>query len=316
MIRTHGLVKRFGNFTAVKGIDLTVNPGEIYGFLGPNGAGKTTTLMMLLGILKPTGGSIAIFGQPLARNAFAIKRRIGVVAEYQSFYDEMTALEYLLFFGEIYQVSDAQSRAMTLLERLDLAQWADGVIHSFSTGMKRKLGHARALLHKPDLLILDAPLSGLDPYGIIQVRELLLEANRGGTTVLISSHILGEIEQTADRVGIVAKGRLIAEDSPSALQTKFGGGARIEVDLVEGPDDLVVRLEALPFIASVEQTGNVYTIHTIEGGDHRGVLARALADCGAIVQGMRVLETSLEETFVTITEAHATSLAQEMQHDR
>jgi ABC-2 type transport system ATP-binding protein len=316
IIRTQGLVKHFGNFTAVGGINLTVNSGEIYGFLGPNGAGKTTTLLMLLNILKPTDGTIEIFGQPLATHAFDIKRRIGVVAEYQSFYDEMTALEYLLFFADIYQVADAKTRAESLLERLDLAEWRDQVIRGFSTGMQRKLGHARALLHQPDLLFLDEPISGLDPYGIIQVRELLLEANRHGTTIFISSHILSEIENTANRVGIISNGRLIAEGSPSSLQREFGGSQRIEVDLVEIPADLLSQLTAQPFIKRVEQVANLLTIHTATDQDYRGELGKLLATQGAVIQGMRVLEASLEETFVTITETHIRQLAQEVQHGR
>ena len=168
MIETKNLKKQFGDFTAVEDISIQINPGEIYGFLGPNGAGKTTTLMMILGIYKPTAGEVRIFGNKLEEKPFEIKRRLGVVAEYQSYYDEMSAWEYLMFFGKLFEVEKVE-----LLERMNLWRFKDVVIGGYSTGMQRKLGFVKALLHSPDVLILDEPVSGLDPFGIVQVREIL-----------------------------------------------------------------------------------------------------------------------------------------------
>jgi ABC-2 type transport system ATP-binding protein len=276
----------------------------MYGFLGPNGAGKTTTLLMLLGILKPTSGTIHIFGRPLSSNAFEIKQRIGVVAEYQSFYDDMTALEYLLFFGKLYRVEAAEKQAQALLERLDLWQWRDGVVGTFSTGMRKKLGFARAFLHSPELIVLDEPVSGLDPHGIIQVRELLLEAKQQGATVLLSSHVLSEVEIIADRVGILAGGRLVAEDTMANLERSVSGQQRIEVELVEAGDDLVQRLETLPYVQRIERQRDVLTVYTANDRDYRSDLGRALAEQHAVIQAMRSIKTSLEEVFITITDSH------------
>jgi ABC-2 type transport system ATP-binding protein len=308
------LVKKFGDFTAVNDVSLAVRRGEMYGFLGPNGAGKTTTLLLLLGILKPTSGAIHIFGRSLAKDAFWIKQRIGVIAEDQSFYDEMTALEYLRFFGKLYRVVAVEKQAQALLERLDLWQWRDGIIGAFSTGMRKKLGFARALLHSPDLLILVEPVSGLDPHGIVQVRELLLEAKQQGATVLLSSHVLSEVERIADRVGILAAGRLAAEDTMTNLERRVSGQQRIEVELVEAHDDLAQKLETLPYVRRVEREQSLLTVYTANDRDYRADLGRALAEQRAVIQAMRSIKTSLEEVFITITEAHVNRWIGESAH--
>jgi ABC-2 type transport system ATP-binding protein len=213
VLEARGLHKRFGDIEAVRGVDLMIAEGETYGLLGPNGAGKTTTILMLLGIERPTRGRVHLFGQDLGSDYFAIKRRIGVVAEHQYLYDDMTAREYLRFFADLYHVDGADHRIEELLEAVDLRPFADVPARDYSRGMKQKLGLVRALIHDPDLLILDEPVSGLDPYGIVQVRTLIQEQNSQGKTVFISSHILSEVEHTAHRVGIINICELKAEDT-------------------------------------------------------------------------------------------------------
>ncbi len=227
MIITENLTKKFGAFTAVDKLNLKINDGESYGFLGPNGAGKTTTLLMLLGIIQPTSGTVVIKDEPIQSDSFQIKRKIGVVAEYQTFYENMTAWEYVMFFANLYQVSNSKKRANELFEYVDLIRWKDMLISSYSTGMKKKLGFIRALVHSPELLILDEPVSGLDPFGIIQVRSLLTDEKEHGTTLIISSHILSEVERTADRVGIISRGKLILEDSMENIRRQVGEGNKI-----------------------------------------------------------------------------------------
>ena len=169
-VETKNLTKRYGNFTAVNHLNLDIKAGESYGFLGPNGAGKTTSLMMLLGILKPTEGEVRISGELVSSDAFNTKRLIGFVPENQSFYEEMSAWEYLMFFAKLYQTERPKERGQEILEHLDLWAWRDVLISGYSNGMKRKLGFARATIHSPDLLVLDEPIAGLDPLGIIQIR--------------------------------------------------------------------------------------------------------------------------------------------------
>ncbi len=301
-LQTHHLTKTFGDFLAVDEINLHLEPGESYGFLGPNGAGKTTTLMMILGVLEPTRGDVLIAGQPVRRDAFDLKRKIGVVAEYQTFYEEMSAWEYLMFFGQLYEVESSEPKAMKLLEKIGLEKWRDVLIGGYSTGMKKKLGFARALLHSPELLVLDEPVSGLDPYGIVQIRELLLDEQKAGCTLLISSHILSEVERTVDRVGILANGKLLVEDSMDNLRASVGSThkLRLTVDHLTEEDLAVFKSKA--FISNLEQHGNQITLWVENNADHRKEIGELVLDRSLIVLEMRQEEVSLEEAFITITE--------------
>lgn len=303
MLSVRHLTKQFGTFTAVNDVSFDLAAGEIYGLLGPNGAGKTTTLSMVLGMLAPTQGEVRLFGQHLHENPFALKRRLGVMAERQSVYEEMTTWEYLMFFAHLYQAPHAAPRATTLLERLELGAWRNARLGTFSTGMLRKLGLIRALLHEPDLLILDEPVSNLDPFSLVQVREILLEERHQGRTILICSHILSEVERTADRVGIMAGGKIIMENRVEALRLDHAGQRCIEVELVEVGQ---LQAEALAkqrwvLSATLDQQGTL-KVYTPANRDYRADLGRILAKEGAVVQGMRHIETSLEETYITVTE--------------
>lgn len=302
IIQTNNLTKKFKNFTAVDKLNLSVKEGEVYGFLGPNGAGKTTTLLMLIGIIPSTEGDFSIFGKTLSENSFDVKKRIGMITEYQKYYEEMTAWEYLNFFAKFYKVEKFESRAEYLLSTLDLWMWKDVLIRNYSTGMSKKIGFARALLHSPDLIILDEPVSGLDPKGILQVRKILQEENEKGKTILISSHILSEIENTADRVGILVNGKLVKEDCITNLRKLGNSNNKIEVELLNYSPGLIDKLNLLSFVERIEHKENLVTIFTPNDKDYRDKLGLFLAENGAIILGLRKIETSLEEAFVTITE--------------
>ncbi|MBN6189386.1 ABC transporter ATP-binding protein [Aneurinibacillus sp. BA2021] len=211
LIKTTNLTKKYGDQTVVDRLSMTVNQGEIYGFLGRNGAGKTTTIRMLVGLIKPTHGQIEIFGESLAENRKEILRRIGAIVEIPGFYENLTARENLLINAKIMGIHKRNSMD-EVLELVGLQHETRKLVGNYSLGMKQRLGIARALLHYPELLILDEPTNGLDPIGIKEMRSLLRSlVKERNITLLISSHILSEIEQLVDHMGIIHKGKLLEE---------------------------------------------------------------------------------------------------------
>jgi len=311
VIETIQLTKKYGDFTAVSDLSLKVEKGEIYGFLGPNGAGKTTTIMMLLGILEPTSGTVKLFGKSVKDDYFNIKRRIGVLSENQYLYEDMTALEYLRFFGELYRVENVDRRISEVLGLVNLDHRKNELLKGYSKGMRQKLGLARALLHDPDVLILDEPVSSLDPYGIKEVRDILMEENRKGKTMFISSHILSEIERTCHRVGILHKGRLLAEDTMADLKRRLMDEVQLYIEVESASDELVKSLRELPFVVSVEANDNKLSVKTKADRDYRGQLSSMITSRGGVVVDLRRHEMSLEEAFVTITENNLSLLTKE-----
>jgi bacitracin transport system ATP-binding protein len=211
VLETINLGKAYDGAWAVEKLHLTVRRGEIYGFLGRNGAGKTTTIRMIMGLIRPTSGEIRLFGRPRGAWGTELFRRIGVTIEYPGFYPNLTARENLTYNAEMHGIRE-RGRVDAMLAFMGLKDAADRPVKGFSLGMKQRLGLARALLHEPELLILDEPTNGLDPAGIREMRELIRRlAEEQGITIMLSSHILSEIEQVATRVGIVHQGRLVEE---------------------------------------------------------------------------------------------------------
>lgn len=302
MIKISNLVKKYDNITAVNGLNLSIDRGTSFGFLGPNGAGKTTTIMILLGIITPTSGEVEIAGQPVGGDSLQVNKIVGFVGDNQSFYDEMTAWEYLMFFGKLYEVEHAEERALDLLEKVDLINRKDSMIHGFSTGMRKKLGVVRSLLHSPQILILDEPVSGLDPYGILQVRELLLEEKKKGCTVVISSHILSEIENTVDKVGIIAQGKIIAEGSLEAIKNQGSQKTIIELEFDQFQNRAPVNFMELPFVKSVSTNLNTVSLEIARDSDYRPEIGKFIVMNQLIPIRMERKQASLEDTFITITE--------------
>lgn len=220
IIKTKNLTKIYGNQKSVDNLSITVNKGEIYGFLGRNGAGKTTTIRMLLGLIKPTYGEIEIFGENLFANQKEILRRIGSIVEIPGFYENLTARENLLINAKILGIYK-KNAIEEVLEIVGLQNETKKLVAKYSLGMKQRLGIARALLHYPELLILDEPTNGLDPIGIKEMRKLIKSlAEERQITILISSHILSEIEQLADKMGIIHEGKLLEEISFEQLRKR------------------------------------------------------------------------------------------------
>jgi len=232
IIETNKLTKKFKNRYAVESVDLKIKQGEIYGFLGPNGAGKTTTIRMLLGLAKPTYGSIRIFGKDMKKDKLSVLKRVGSLVEYPSYYGHLTAYENL---EAIRILLDApKSRIDEVLSIVRLSKEAKRPVKGFSLGMKQRLGIAAALLGNPELLILDEPTNGLDPSGILEIRELIKSMPKEhGITILVSSHLLSEMDQMATQVGIISKGKMIFQDSIEELRQKSTSKIAIKVNETE-----------------------------------------------------------------------------------
>jgi ABC-2 type transport system ATP-binding protein len=311
MIRTKGLVKRYGSFTAVNGIDLGIPRGEIYGFLGPNGAGKTTTIMMLLGITRPTEGEIWLFGERSTPQRLDLRRRIGVVPEKhpRGVWPWMTAREYLRLFADLFEVPAAAARIDTLLEKVDLARFGSKRIREFSRGMLQKLSIVRALLHDPDILFLDEPISGLDPLGIKQVRDLILSENREGRTIFISSHQLSEMEKICHRVAMLFRGKLMVEDTMANLLARVTVDREIHVELGAIPEGLPAKLRELPFVKEAVAQGETLVVRLSKQGDFRRALSEKLIRMDLVPLRIQEKVPSLEEAFVTITQENIDALA-------
>ncbi|MHB1007452.1 MAG: ABC transporter ATP-binding protein [Chloroflexota bacterium] len=309
IVRTEGLCKRYGARVAVDALNLSIDEGEIYGFLGPNGAGKTTTLMMLLGLEQPTSGRVTILGHTLEDAYFDLKRRIGVVSETPRPYPDMTAVEYLAFFGTLFGVKHPKAKAEDSLREIHLYEHRHKLVRHYSRGMLQKLELARALLHEPDLLILDEPVSGLDPHGLKEVRELICAQRTQGRTVLISSHILSEIEKTADKIGILNHGRLVAEDDIATIVGRLQGTIDLEVELDEHKEAITRSLSSLGCVVGLEKVPRGLLIHARAGGDHRKEIAQAIGNAGGLILSLSVHSLSLEEAFIRITDNNVAQAA-------
>lgn len=307
MIRTRGLVKKYGNFTAVDNLDLNIPAGEIYGFLGPNGAGKTSTILMLLGIIRPTAGEVFLFGEKYTPDRLDMRNKIGVVPEKhpQGVWSWMTAFEYLQMFADLFDLKrvykDPQERIDYLLQQVDLHSVRNKKIAEFSRGMLQKLSIIRALLHDPDILFLDEPISGLDPLGIKQIRDLILAENREGRTIFISSHLLSEMEKLCHRVAIIYNGRLLAEDNMSSLLAKLIKDREILIDLESLPPDLADSIKQLPFVLDTTTRDNTLVIKVSKKGDFRKDISAYLIKKDLVPLRIEEKALSLEEAFVTIT---------------
>lgn len=313
MIQTRALVKRYGAFTAVDGIDLHVRPGEIYGFLGPNGAGKTSTIMMLLGVTRPTSGEVLLFGQRAGPGGLDLRRRIGVVPEKhpQGVWPWMKAQEYLEFFAELFSVPRPRDRIESLLRKVDLYSVRNTRIREFSRGMLQKLSFTRAILHDPDVLLLDEPISGLDPLGIRQVRDLIVSENRGGRSIVISSHQLSEMERICHRVAIISRGKLLAEDTMESLVARLFREREILVELEQVPADLPEALSKVPPVLGCTVEAATLLVRVPREGDHRKPISEFLIGRGLVPLRIQERAVSLEEAFVTITQENIASLVQE-----
>jgi ABC-2 type transport system ATP-binding protein len=226
MIRVEGLTKDYGQRRAISNLNFEAKQGEIVGFLGPNGAGKTTTMRILTGFMPPTDGTAMVAGYDVLAESLEVRKRVGYLPETVPLYTDMTAFEYLKFMADLRQIPDSSERAYETLEMIGLESRAYSYISSLSKGMRQRVGLGQALIHQPEVLILDEPTIGLDPGQVVEVRNLIREMGKQ-RTVLLSTHILSEAQQICDRVLIINKGKIIAEDTPQNLQARLVGSERV-----------------------------------------------------------------------------------------
>jgi ABC-2 type transport system ATP-binding protein len=304
IVFTENLTKQFGSHTAVGELNIEVERGSITGIVGPNGAGKTTTFLMLATLLEPTSGTSYVCGHDPVVEPREVRSKIGYMPDFFGIYDDLRVHEYLDFFAHTYGVEASKRLRLTedLLELVDLTVKRDAFVDTLSRGMKQRLGLARALVHDPELLILDEPASGLDPRARVELRALLLELQRMGKTIVISSHILSELEEVCSHVVILEAGRLIAQGTSSEIATGLAVARRVRIRAVA--DDMTKLREALDGRAGVsevrEEDGGVEA-ELIGGDEEAAALLAALIAEGVRVVGFSNIETGLEEIFMQVT---------------
>ncbi|HEX2906127.1 MAG TPA: ABC transporter ATP-binding protein [Phototrophicaceae bacterium] len=301
MIEVQNLTKRYGSVTAVDSISFTAQHGQVTGFLGPNGAGKTTTMRMLTGFMPPTSGKAVVAGYDVFEQSMEVRQRVGYLPENVPLYRDMTALGYLTYVGEIRGVPGLRSKALEALERVALEHRAHSRIRTLSKGMRQRVGLAQALLHDPEVLILDEPTIGLDPLQVLELRELVRELGKNHT-VLFSTHILSEAEQVCDSVVIINRGQIVAQGSPVELRSTLERGGRVFARLNIPAEMALPVLQMLPEIAQAEAgLDGIIVTPADANADPRPAIARAVVNNGWDLVELRPLAVNLEEIFLELT---------------
>jgi ABC-2 type transport system ATP-binding protein len=295
VVHTTGLTRHFHAVTAVEGLELTVPRGSVYAFLGPNGAGKTTTIRLLLGLIRPDGGAVDLFGTPLRRNRIALLRRVGAMVEWPSLYPHLTGRENLEVTRRM--IGGKRERIDEVLRIVHMEDSARRCVKGYSTGMKQRLGLALALLGEPELLILDEPTNGLDPAGIREMREFICSLPREhGITVFLSSHMLNEVEHVATHIGIIHKGKLLFQGTQDELQAQLTERARIRVDRTDHAARILAQTGW-----SIQRNGQNELYAKINGPSDAALLNRKLVEAGLSVSELSLSRPSLEDVFLAVT---------------
>jgi ABC-2 type transport system ATP-binding protein len=303
MIETIDLTKKYGDFCALDSLDLKLAEGDLFGFIGPNGAGKTTTIRILTTLLAPTWGEAYVCGHSIYTHPREIRRAIGYMPDIFGVYDDMLVIEYLEFFAAAYRI-DAPARrpvAERCLELVDLTAKRNELVTSLSRGMTQRLGLARVLLHDPQVLLLDEPASGLDPRARIEMRNLLKRLQGLGKTILVSSHILPELADICNRVGIIEYGRLLACGDVQDLLAQVRGRPTLRIRVAGSPEAAAKTLEASPEVAGIAVRDGDLVVALADGVTDHSPLAARLVAAGHGLLGMREQEVNLETAFLELT---------------
>ena len=304
VIEVEGLVKNYEDRVAVAGIDFTVSPGEIFGVLGPNGAGKTTTILMLLGLTEPSEGTVRVCGLDPAYDAIGVKRRVGYLPDAVGFYENLTGRQNMRYTARLNELDpdEVEDRITDLLEEVGLTDAADYLVGTYSRGMRQRLGVADILVKDPDVVILDEPTTAIDPEGVVEILSLISRlAHRDGRAVLISSHLLNQVQQVCDRVGIFVEGEIVAQGTPEELAASLSEGSSVYEFVVDATEEqvraaVVSGLPGLDEKIGVTATGPGRWRVVLPERDISGVV-KALVEAGLSVRQIRDLGSNLDEIY-------------------
>lgn len=301
-IAVHDLTKHYGDIIAVNSISFDVKQGEIFGFLGPNGAGKTTTLRLLTGQTRPTSGSATVAGYNIVHEPIKAKEHVGVVPEVSSLYDEMSAWDNLIFAAELYGVprDERGKRAKELLELFGLYARRMDHVGNFSRGMKRRLAIAAALIHKPEILFLDEPTTGLDVQSMRMIRNLVKELNANGTTIFLTTHYIEEADQLCQRLGIINQGKIAVVDNPEKLKASIEEKHIVEISFSQS-NDVSDKLRGLKYVSDVSRLGDKFRLYVEDTSEAVPLLTDFARNSGLKIISINTLKPSLEDAFVKIT---------------
>lgn len=302
MIEVKNLVKHYGNHAAVDNISFTAEKGEILGLLGPNGAGKTTTMRILTGFMPPTSGEAIVAGFDVMKDSLSVRERVGYLPERVPVYPDMTVFGFVKFWAKLRGMSNPDKRVEEVLEQFQLIKRRNMLVRQLSKGLRQRLGLAQAIVHDPDVVILDEPTIGIDPQQIIEVRQIIRQLQENHT-VLFSSHILTEVEQVCDRVVIINKGKLVAEGTTEMLSQQLTPGMHLYIAVKGDEEQTIAALQSIPYVESVHVQGNGYLVNSTGDYDVRGDVAAILAQHNLTLLEMRPQEITLEDIFLNIVES-------------
>lgn len=302
MIQIDKLYKRFGKMEALKGLSLEIERGQVFGFVGPNGAGKSTTMLILATLLAPTSGKAFVDGIDVVKHPREVRKRIGYMPDFFGVYDNVTADEYLDFYASTYDIPAQERKVIIpqLLELVSLSHKRDAYVDSLSRGMKQRLGLARSLVHNPDLLILDEPASGLDPRARIELREILKELRDMGKTIIISSHILPELAEMCDAIGIIEEGQLVATGSVDDIYARMQGYKLLKLRLLDRWDEAIALLQKHAKVSSVKKDGQLLQVDFTGDDTDQASLLRELVAADFPLAAFGEGEGNLEDIFLEI----------------
>jgi ABC-2 type transport system ATP-binding protein len=301
-IETTNLTKRYGQLTAVNKLNLKVERGTIHGFLGPNGAGKSTTIKILVGLLRATEGSAKVLGREVHVDAADQRLHVGYMPELPRFPKHLKGAELLDIYGRMFGMSqqDRQTQIPKLIDIVGLKGRENDLIGKYSKGMQQRIGIAQALLNNPELVVLDEPSIGLDPVGMVEVRELVKAISKEGMTVFVSSHLLFEVEQICTHVTIINRGEALASDTLEKVSGMISGPAAIAVEVANLTAPIVAAVKALPFVKDTNRNGNALTVFVNTREDVRAQVSLAITGAGGVIVGMTQKSHSLEDVFIQL----------------
>jgi ABC-2 type transport system ATP-binding protein len=302
VLKVEGLTKHYGSLTAVDNLTLDVHEGEVFGFLGPNGAGKTTSINMMCGLLKPDAGRVIIHGVPITGGDGDVRARVGVCPQNIVLWERLTCLEQMCFIGQMYGLGarEARRRSERLLEEMDLVEKRNKQAHTLSGGMQRRLNLALALVHDPDILVLDEPEAGLDPQSRVKVREYIRSLARK-KTVILTTHNMDEANRLADRVAIIDHGNLLVLDTPTALKDSVGEGDVLEIHVRGDGDAVRSALAGLNGEVTLDGAAGMLHIRALNAASLIPVVIERLHDAGVGCGEVRLRQNTLEDVFIQLT---------------